>query len=76
MAGRDLRTPFGSDDRSIAADEAFTNRQAQWRAVTAGIAEHVRRLIRADFDVEDLEAPRRNVEVHALPQDRGRAEGS
>ncbi|MFF7472511.1 ATP/GTP-binding protein [Streptomyces sp. NPDC008092] len=63
MAGRDLRTLFSSNDRSIAADEAFTNRQAQWRAVAAGIAEHVRHVIRADLDVEDLEAPRRNVLV-------------
>ncbi|WP_329412202.1 ATP/GTP-binding protein [Streptomyces sp. NBC_00704] len=63
MAGRDLRTLFSSNDRSIAASEAFTNRQAQWQAVTAGLGEHVRHVTRADFDVEDLEAPRRNVLV-------------
>ncbi|KOG08389.1 hypothetical protein [Streptomyces viridochromogenes] len=63
MAGRDLRTLFSSNDRSIAASEAFTNRQAQWQAVTAGLAEHVRHVTRADFDVEDLEAPRRNILV-------------
>ncbi|MGW1268325.1 ATP/GTP-binding protein [Streptomyces sp. NPDC002491] len=63
MAGRDLRTLFSSNDRSIAASEAFTNRQAQWRAVTAGLAEHIRHVTRADFDVEDLEVPRRNVLV-------------
>ncbi|GAA3840234.1 ATP/GTP-binding protein [Streptomyces coacervatus] len=63
MAGRDLRTLFSSNDRSIAASEAFTNRQAQWQAVTVGLAEHVRHVIRADFDVEDLEAPRRNILV-------------
>lgn len=63
MAGRDLRTLFSSNDRSIAASEAFTNRQAQWQAVTAGLAEHVRHVTRSDFDVEDLEAPRRNILV-------------
>ncbi|MBP5907434.1 ATP/GTP-binding protein [Streptomyces sp. LBUM 1478] len=63
MAGRDLRTLFSSNDRSIAASEAFTNRQAQWQAVTAGLAEHIRHVTRADFDVEDLEAPRRNMLV-------------
>ncbi|MDX3851067.1 ATP/GTP-binding protein [Streptomyces sp. AK02-01A] len=63
MAVRDLRTLFSSNDRSISADEAFTNRQAQWQAVTAGLTEHIRHVTRADFDVEDLEAPRRNVLV-------------
>ncbi|MFF5519069.1 ATP/GTP-binding protein [Streptomyces coeruleorubidus] len=63
MAGRDLRTLFSSNDRSIAASEAFTNRQAQWQAVTASLAEHVRHVTRTDFDVEDLEAPRRNILV-------------
>ncbi|UIX32125.1 ATP/GTP-binding protein [Streptomyces sp. GQFP] len=63
MAGRDLRTLFSSNDRSIAASEAFTNRQAQWQAVTAGLAEHLRHVTRADFDVEDLEAPRHNILV-------------
>ncbi|MCZ1001073.1 ATP/GTP-binding protein [Streptomyces mirabilis] len=63
MSGRDLRTLFSSNDRSIAASEAFTNRQAQWQAVTAGLAEHLRHVTRADFDVEDLEAPRRNILV-------------
>ncbi|MEW2622857.1 ATP/GTP-binding protein [Streptomyces sp. NPDC048106] len=63
MAGRDLRTLFSSNDRSIAASEAFTNRQAQWQAVTAGLADHIRRLTSSDFDVEDLESPRTNIIV-------------
>ncbi|MBP0456528.1 ATP/GTP-binding protein [Streptomyces bomunensis] len=63
MAGRDLRTLFSSNDQSIAAIEAFTNRQAQWQAVTAGLAEHSRHVTSAEFDVEDLEAPRRNILV-------------
>jgi hypothetical protein len=54
---------FSSNDRSIATSEAFTNRQAQWQAITAGLAEHIRHVTRADFDVEDLEAPRRNILV-------------
>ncbi|MFF3911625.1 ATP/GTP-binding protein [Streptomyces sp. NPDC001848] len=63
MTGRDLRTLFSSNDRSIAASEAFTNRQAQWQAVTAGLADHIRRLTSSDFDVEDLESPRTNIIV-------------
>ncbi|MGQ4328620.1 ATP/GTP-binding protein [Streptomyces hayashii] len=63
MAGRDLRTLFSSNDRSIAASEAFTNRQAQWQAVTVGLAEHIRHVTSTDFAVEDLEAPRRNILV-------------
>ncbi|MFF7984777.1 ATP/GTP-binding protein [Streptomyces sp. NPDC007901] len=63
MTGRDLRTLFSSNDRSISASEAFTNRQAQWQAVTTHFAEHIRHVTRADFDVEDLEAPRRNILV-------------
>ncbi|WP_435858303.1 ATP/GTP-binding protein [Streptomyces sparsogenes] len=63
MAGRDLRTLFSSNDRSISANEAFTNRQAQWQAVTTGLAEHQRRVNSTGFDVEDLESPRRNILV-------------
>ncbi|MGN9761037.1 ATP/GTP-binding protein [Streptomyces sp. SD31] len=63
MAGRDLRTLFSSNDRSISADEAFTNRQAQWQAVTSCLAEHIRHVTGTDFNVEDLESPRRNILV-------------
>ncbi|MFE6058688.1 ATP/GTP-binding protein [Streptomyces sp. NPDC056431] len=63
MARRDLRALFSSNDRSVSADEAFTNREAQWQAVTAGLAEHIRHVTGADFDVEDLESPRRNILV-------------
>ncbi|MFF5476723.1 ATP/GTP-binding protein [Streptomyces sp. NPDC012935] len=63
MARRDLRTLFSSNDRSISADEAFTNRQAQWRAVTACLAEHIQLVAGADFNVEDLESPRQNILV-------------
>ncbi|MFI5534486.1 ATP/GTP-binding protein [Kitasatospora sp. NPDC051853] len=63
MAGQDLRALFGSNDRSIAAAEAFTNRQAQWRAVGSALAAHLRHVTGPAFDVEDLEAPRDNVLV-------------
>ncbi|GGV47608.1 ATP/GTP-binding protein [Kitasatospora herbaricolor] len=61
MAGRDLRALFSSNDRQLAADEAFTNRQGQWQAVATALTEHLQRVAGPGFDVEDLEAPRRNV---------------
>lgn len=63
VAGRDLRALFSSNDRSLAAAEAFTNRQAQWGAVAAALTEHLRHIAETAFDVEDLEAPRHNVIV-------------
>ncbi|MFF7136241.1 MULTISPECIES: ATP/GTP-binding protein [unclassified Streptomyces] len=61
--GRDLRALFGSNDREIRATEQFTNRQEQWAAVTAALADHLRAVCAPGFDVEDLEAPRDNVLV-------------
>ncbi|QMU69373.1 ATP/GTP-binding protein [Streptacidiphilus sp. P02-A3a] len=61
--GRDLRAVFGSNDRGLTADEVFANRQAQWQAVLAALAEHIGRITAPGFDVEDLEAPRHNVLV-------------
>ncbi|MGW4983086.1 ATP/GTP-binding protein [Streptomyces mirabilis] len=61
MAGRDLRDLFSTNDRSVRADEAFTNRQAQWEMVAAALTEHLRRTSGPGFNVEDLEAPRHNV---------------
>ncbi|MEU9072378.1 ATP/GTP-binding protein [Streptomyces sp. NPDC048306] len=60
---RDLRMLFGVNDRSVAAEEAFTNRQAQWQAVVAALTDHLHRISGAGFDVEDLAAPRHNVLV-------------
>ncbi|MEU7596540.1 ATP/GTP-binding protein [Streptomyces sp. NPDC039022] len=60
MAGRDLKALFASNDR-FAAVEAFTNRGAQWQAVTDALTEHLHHISEASFDVQDLEAPRRNV---------------
>ncbi|ANZ14812.1 ATP/GTP-binding protein [Streptomyces noursei ATCC 11455] len=54
---------FSTNDRGLAAQEAFTNRQAQWEAVAAALAEHLQRIGDPAFDVEDLEASRRNVIV-------------
>ncbi|MFD7734561.1 ATP/GTP-binding protein [Kitasatospora phosalacinea] len=62
MAGRDLRALFGSNDR-VGTQEAFTNRQQQWAQVAAAVAEHLQRVADPGFDVQDLEAARRNVLV-------------
>ncbi|WP_030019404.1 hypothetical protein [Streptomyces monomycini] len=61
MAGRDLKALFASNDRGLAAVEAFTNRGAQWQAVTDALTEHLHHIRDPGFDVQDLEAPRRNV---------------
>ena len=47
---------FGANDRSVAAEEAFTNRQAQWQAVVAALTDHLHRVASPTFDVEDLAA--------------------
>ncbi|MGW7064100.1 ATP/GTP-binding protein [Streptomyces sp. NPDC054904] len=52
---------FSTNDRTVAAAEAFTNRQAQWDLVEAALAEHLRHVADSGFDVEDLERPRNNV---------------
>ncbi|WP_034091999.1 hypothetical protein [Streptacidiphilus albus] len=59
--GRDLRAVFGSNDLSLAAEEVFSDRTAQWQAVVAALAEHIDRTTGPGFDVEDMEAPRHNV---------------
>ncbi|WP_336054764.1 ATP/GTP-binding protein [Streptomyces sp. CA2R101] len=51
------------NDRSVAAEEAFTNRQAQWQAVVAALSDHLHRVVDPAFDVEDLAGPRHNVLV-------------
>ncbi|MGN5392512.1 ATP/GTP-binding protein [Streptomyces sp. JL7001] len=63
MAGRDLRALFSTNDRSVEAGEAFTNRQLQWELVAAALTGHLRHTADAAFDVEDLEAPRDNIMV-------------
>ncbi|MFD8549403.1 ATP/GTP-binding protein [Streptomyces sp. NPDC059649] len=54
---------FSSNDRHLGADEAFTNRQGQWQMFAAALTEHLQHVADPGFDVEDLEAPRRNVLV-------------
>ncbi|WP_414170892.1 ATP/GTP-binding protein (plasmid) [Streptoverticillium reticulum] len=61
MAGRDLRALFSTNDHTLAAAEAFTNRQLQWQTVGAALAEHLEHISDTGFDVQDLEAPRDNV---------------
>ncbi|MFJ5535154.1 hypothetical protein [Streptomyces sp. NPDC093261] len=61
--GRDLRALFSTNDRTVSAEEAFANRQAQWNLVADALAEHLQRISSPGFDLEDLEAPRNNVIV-------------
>ncbi|MER8159959.1 ATP/GTP-binding protein [Streptomyces sp. NPDC094472] len=63
MAGRDLKALFSTNDRSLDASEAFTNRQAQWDLVAAMLTEHLQTTAAPGFDVADFEAPRDNVLV-------------
>ncbi|MET9572445.1 ATP/GTP-binding protein [Streptomyces virginiae] len=63
MAGRDLKALFSTNDRSVEAGEAFTNRHMQWELVAAALSDHLRHTAGPTFDVEDLEAPRDNVMV-------------
>ncbi|MEW2134834.1 ATP/GTP-binding protein [Streptomyces sp. NPDC005435] len=63
MAGQDLRTLFGSNDRQVGADEAFTNREDQWRVFVNALDGHVRHIADPGFDAADVEAPRRNLLV-------------
>lgn len=61
--GRDLRALFSTNDRSVQAAEAFTNRSSQWEAVAAALTEHLQHIGSPGFDPEDLEAPRNHVLV-------------
>lgn len=54
---------FGANDRSVEAEEAFTDRQAQWQAVVTALTEHLRQVAHPGFDVQDLASPRHNVLV-------------
>jgi hypothetical protein len=61
MSRSDLRALFRSNDRNLKAIDVFANRENEWAAVTSSIANRVVANRQASFDVEDLEAPRRNV---------------
>ncbi|MEU9321415.1 ATP/GTP-binding protein [Streptomyces sp. NPDC048295] len=59
-----LRALFSSNDPSaFDVAEAFTDRHSQWVLVAAALEEHLHRIAGRSFDVEDLEAPRRNLIV-------------
>ncbi|MGW2255185.1 ATP/GTP-binding protein [Kitasatospora sp. NPDC001660] len=60
---RDLRALFGSNERSLGTEEAFTNREGQWAQVAAAIGEQLAHVAADGFDVQDLETARRNVLV-------------
>lgn len=63
VAGQDLRALFSTNDRGVAAQETFTNLQAQWEALAAALTEHLQRTGEPGFGIEDFEAPRDNVIV-------------
>ncbi|MFF8959069.1 ATP/GTP-binding protein [Streptomyces sp. NPDC014894] len=63
MPRSDLRAVFRSNDREVKAVDFFADRRDEWDAVAVSLARHVQRVNGPDFDVEDLEAPRRNVLV-------------
>ncbi|MFF8918445.1 ATP/GTP-binding protein [Streptomyces sp. NPDC015032] len=59
-----LRALFSSNDPSaFDVAEAFTDRHSQWVLVATALEEHLRHIADRSFDVEDLEAPRRNLIV-------------
>ena len=51
----------GPDDRSVQADETFTNRSSQWTQVAAALTEHLRHISSPGFDSQGLETPRNHV---------------
>lgn len=61
MSQSDLRTLFRSNDRDLKAVEVFADRENEWAAVAASLAAVATAARAPDFDVEDLERPRRNV---------------
>ncbi|MCI3907807.1 ATP/GTP-binding protein [Streptomyces spectabilis] len=63
MTGRDLRALFSTNDHSVRADEAFTNRSLQWEVVAAALTAHLEHISAPGFDAGDLEAARDHVLV-------------
>ncbi|MDQ0407494.1 ATP/GTP-binding protein [Streptomyces sp. NPDC000349] len=61
MSQSDLRALFRSNDREVKAVDYFADRRDEWDSVSQSLT-HLVSEVRADgFDVQDLEAPRRNV---------------
>ncbi|MFD4510376.1 hypothetical protein [Streptomyces sp. NPDC058457] len=54
---------FSTNDRSLSADEAFTNRQAQWELVAVAPTQHLHHVGARGFGPEYFEAPRNHVLV-------------
>ncbi|WP_405553714.1 ATP/GTP-binding protein [Streptomyces sp. NBC_01171] len=63
MSGSDLRALFRSNDRELKAVDFFADRQGEWASVAESLVRHTERVRAPGFDVQDLEAPRRNVLV-------------
>ncbi len=63
VSGSDLRALFRSNDRELKAVDYFADRQGEWASVEESLLRHTERVRAPGFDVEDLEAPRRNVLV-------------
>ncbi|ONK11303.1 hypothetical protein STBA_20340 [Streptomyces sp. MP131-18] len=63
VSGSDLRALFRSNDRVLKAVDFFADRQGEWASVAESLVRHAERVRAPGFDVEDLEAPRRNVLV-------------
>lgn len=59
----DLRALFRSNNRELQAEDVFADREDEWAAVSRSLARVVSAVRDPSFDVEDLEAPRRNVLV-------------
>jgi hypothetical protein len=59
----DLRALFRSNDREVKAVDFFADRRGEWNTVAESLLRHARQVRASGFDVEDLEAPRRNVLV-------------
>jgi signal recognition particle GTPase len=57
----DLRTLFRSNQRGMKAVDVFADREGEWAVVADSLAAVTRHAHSPDFDVEDLESPRRNV---------------
>ncbi|MEU2248917.1 ATP/GTP-binding protein [Streptomyces sp. NPDC019224] len=63
MSRPDLRALFRSNDRELKAVDYFADRRDEWATVAETLTLHTRWVRQPGFDVEDLEAPRRNVLV-------------
>lgn len=59
----DLRAVFRSNDREVKAVDFFADRRDEWETVATALARHAQAVAAPAFDIEDLEAPRRNVLV-------------